>query len=155
MQIIDNAILDGITAAARLSPRLRKNHNLHAGDANTSHRLFNAIEPGSYIRPHRHLEQEKDETFLMVRGSLGIVIFDEAGAVTDSCLISAAGDKLAVDIPHGVYHTAVSLEEGSIFFESKAGPYQPLSDEEKGAFAPEEGSSEAACYLERLCGLFR
>ncbi len=155
MQIIDNALLDGVTEAARLTPRLRKNFNLHADDASACHRLFNAIEPGAYIRPHRHLAVEKDETFVMVRGSLGIVTFDPSGAVTQTCLISAAGDRLAVDIPHGVYHTAVSLEPGSIFFEAKAGPYLPLSAPEKAEFAPEEGSPEAAAYLDRLVALFR
>ena len=155
MQIIDDGLLDALSAAAGQAPRLRKNHNLHTGEASACHRLFNAIEPGSYIRPHRHLDPEKDETFLMVRGTLGIVLFDQAGAVLESCIISARGETVAVDIPHGVYHTALCLEQGSIFFEAKAGPYQPLADAEKGAFAPEEGSPEAASYLERLSSLFR
>ncbi|HEY5514427.1 MAG TPA: WbuC family cupin fold metalloprotein, partial [Geomonas sp.] len=82
MKIIGQADLDAVSAAARTAPRLRKNHNLHDSDAAACHRLFNAIEPGSYIRPHRHLDPDKDETFVLVRGSLGIVIFDEAGQVT-------------------------------------------------------------------------
>lgn len=154
MKIVDTGTLDEMTAAARLAPRLRKNHNLHATDESACHRLFNAIEPGSYVRPHRHLASEKDETFLLVRGSLGIVTFDGAGKVTQSVLLRAAGGPVAADIPHGVYHTAVSLESGTIFFEAKAGPYLPLSDLEKGSFAPEEGSPEAPAYLNRLAGLF-
>lgn len=154
MKIIDAALLDGISQGARQAPRLRKNHNLHPSDQSACHRLLNGIEPGSYIRPHRHLDPEKDEAFVMVRGSLGILIFDEAGAVTASVILRAAGDKVVADIPHGVYHTALSLESGTIFFEAKAGPYLPLSDQEKAHFAPEEGSAEAASYLERLAGLF-
>ena len=154
MKVIDSALLDGISAAARREPRLRKNFNLHAGDTSTSHRLFNAMEPGSYIRPHRHLDPEKDETLVMVKGSLGIVTFDGAGVVTGCAVLRAAGDKVAVDVPHGIYHTAVSLDSGTIFFESKAGPYLPLSEEEKAPFAPEEGVFEAAAYLERLRELF-
>ena len=154
MKIIDQGILDGITAQAQQAPRLRKNHNLHPADASACHRLFNAVEPGSYIRPHRHLDVEKDETFLMVRGRLGIVVFDETGAVLETCILSADGERLAADIPHGAYHTAVSLESGTIFFEAKAGPYLPLSAGEPGEFAPGEGSPEAADYLERLSALF-
>jgi cupin fold WbuC family metalloprotein len=154
MKVIDQEVLDGVSAAARTTPRLRKNYNLHDSDAAACHRLFNAIEPGSYIRPHRHLHPDKDETFLLVRGSLGIIIFDETGEVTESVLLDSAGKKVAVDIPHGVYHTALALESGTIFFEAKAGPYLPLTEEEKSGFAPEEGSPEAAVYLERLTGLF-
>jgi len=153
MQVIDRALLDAVSAAARIAPRLRKNHNLHHGDAAACHRLLNGIEPGSYIRPHRHLDPEKDEGFVLLRGSLGVVSFDESGQVTATVLLRA-GEAVVADIPHGMYHTAVALESGTIFFEAKAGPYLPLSDEERAGFAPEEGSPEAAGYLERLAALF-
>lgn len=154
MQIVDTNLLDQVTAQARTAPRLRKNHNLHKSDASCCHRLLNAIEPGSYIRPHRHLDVEKDETFVCLRGRLGVVTFDEKGEVQESVLLEACGEKLAADVPHGTYHTAVSLEPGTIFFEAKAGPYLPLLTDEKGEFAPEEGSPEASDYLARLTALF-
>jgi cupin fold WbuC family metalloprotein len=154
MNLIGRELLELVTEAAKGSPRLRKNHNLHPADESACHRLFNAIEPGSYIRPHRHLAREKDETFVLVRGRLGIVTLDEEGSVTGTAILSQ-GETVAADIPHGTYHTAVSLESGTIFFEAKAGPYLPLAEEEKGSFAPEEGSAEAAPYLERLTELFR
>lgn len=154
IKVIDSDVLEGISAAARQAPRLRMNHNLHQSDLSACHRLFNAMEPGSYIRPHRHLAPEKDETFVILRGSLGVISFDEAGAVTGSVLLRA-GEKVAVDIPHGEYHTALSLESGTVFFEAKAGPYLPLSAREKALFAPEEGSPEAPPYLDRLKELFR
>lgn len=154
MRIIDNEFLDGLTDEAHRNPRLRKNGNLHPGDRSACHRLFNAVEPGSYIRPHRHLDPEKDETFVMIRGKLGIVTFDETGEVSGSWVIGAGAERVAADIPHGVYHTALSLETGTIFFEAKAGPYLPLSEAERGGFAPEDGAPEAAAYLQRLQGLF-
>jgi cupin fold WbuC family metalloprotein len=154
MKIIDRGVLDGVSAAARRSPRRRQNQNLHGSDTAACHRLLNGIEPGSYIRPHRHLDPEKDETFILLRGSLGIITFDATGRVVESVLLRAAGEKVAADIPHGVYHTALALEGGTVFFEAKAGPYLPLSAEEMAGFAPEEGSPEAAPYLERLTGLF-
>jgi cupin fold WbuC family metalloprotein len=155
MRVVGAETLREVSESARQSPRLRKNYNLHDKDSSACHRLFNGIEPGSYIRPHRHLHEDKDETFLIVRGRLGIVTFDESGAVTGSALLSAASGNLAADIPHGLYHTAVSLESGTIFFEAKAGPYVPLAEGEKAGFAPEEGSAQAAPFLERLEGLFR
>jgi cupin fold WbuC family metalloprotein len=155
MQIITDLLLDTITTDARKSPRLRSNYNLHISDQSSCHRLFNAIEPGSYIRPHRHLDPEKDETFIMVRGRLGIVTFDDSGAVTGCALISAAGSQVAATISHGVYHTALALDSGSIFFEAKGGPYLPLTEEELGGFAPQENSPECALYLERARALFQ
>jgi len=154
LQVVDRELLDAVSAAARTAPRLRKNHNLHQSDASACHRLLNAVEPGSYIRPHRHLDPEKDESLILLRGSLGVITFDAQGKVTASLLLRAGGDRVAVDIRHGVYHTALALESGTIFFEAKAGPYLPSSHEEKADFAPEEGSPEAVSYLERLAALF-
>ena len=155
MKVIGQGLLDDLSQAARENPRRRKNHNIHDGDAAPCHRLFNAIEPGSYIRPHRHLDPAKDETFVMVRGSLGVVTFDDAGNVLERVRISAGGEAVAADIPHGVFHTAVSLAEGSVFFEAKSGPYLPLAPEEHPPWAPEPDSPEASAYLASLLELFR
>ena len=154
MQIVDRELLDAISAAARTAPRLRKNHNLHQSDTSACHRLLNGIEPGSYIRPHRHLDPEKDESFILLRGSLGVLTFDAEGKVTGSVLLRVKEERVVADVPHGVYHSALALESGTIFFEAKAGPYLPLSAGEKADFAPEEGSPEVASYLERLAALF-
>jgi len=155
VRIIDKELLDQLSAQSRENPRLRKNHNIHPADDSCCHRLFNAIEPGSFIRPHRHLDPAKDETFVIIRGKLGIVMFGDSGEVAGTALLTPGGHAVAVDIPHGRFHTAVSLEPGTIFFEAKAGPYLPLGATEKPTWAPEEGTPEAADYLDSLAELFR
>ncbi|WP_243688892.1 hypothetical protein [Geotalea toluenoxydans] len=47
----------------------------------------------------------------------------------------------------------MSLEPGTIFFEAKAGPYQPLAEGEKAPWAPEDGTSPAENYLAELKAL--
>lgn len=153
MKIITPELLDQVTGEARDSARLRKNHNLHPTDAFCCHRLLNAMEPGSYIQPHRHLDPNKDESMVILRGRLGVVSFDGAGAVTDTRLLQP-GDAVAVDIPHGEFHTVVSLESGTVFFEAKAGPYLPLAEEEKAPWAPAEGDGGAGTYHASLVALF-
>jgi cupin fold WbuC family metalloprotein len=154
VKIIDQTQLDQLSAQAQENPRLRKNLNIHPSDDFCCHRLFNAIEPGSYIPPHRHLDPAKDETFVIIRGRLGVIIFDDGGRMVTTALLSAGGEVIAADIPHGAFHTAVSLEPGTIFFEAKAGPYRPLTDQEKALWAPQDGTPEATIYLEFLKSLF-
>ena len=150
MKIINKQVLEQLSEFARHNPRLRKNWNIHPHDDSPAHRLLNAMEPLSYIRPHRHLDPNKDETFLIVRGRLGILIFDDGGSVVEKLLLDAEGENLGVDIPAGVFHTAVSLAAGTIFFETKAGPYRPLAAEELASWAPEDGSSQTSAYLDFL-----
>lgn len=153
-QVIDTQLLDAVTDQARRIPRLRKNHNFHAGNESVCHRLLNAVEPGSYCAPHRHLDPNKDEGMVILRGRLGIVFFDERGNVVGKAKLEAGGDCLAVEIPVGTYHTILSLTAGTVFYEAKAGPYQALLPEERAAWAPAEGDAEAAPYLARLEALF-
>lgn len=153
MKIVTRDLLHRVTEGAIASPRLRMNHNLHSSDESRCHRLLNAIEPASYIRPHRHLDPEKDEAFILMSGMLGIITFTLSGEVEQVVTLSHESGNLAADIPHGLYHTALSLRGGTVFYEAKAGPYRPLSEEEKAPWAPEEYSPEAVIYLERLRGI--
>lgn len=154
MKVITDELVRQVSGEARMSPRLRMNHNIHPSDESRCHRLLNAIEPGSYIRPHRHLDPEKDEAFIILSGRLGIIHFTDDGSVAEVIELSRTNGNLAVDIPHGIYHTAVSLESGTVFYEAKAGPYLPLMDEEKAPWAPADNRSSVMPYLETLRSLF-
>jgi cupin fold WbuC family metalloprotein len=150
MKIIDRQLLDKLSGEAAQSARLRKNLNLHDDYAELCQRLLNAVERGSYIRPHRHLTPPKPETFVLLRGRMAAFIFDEGGDIERCVVLSPAGSTLGLDVPPGVWHSIVSLESGSIFFETKPGPYEPLSDKDWAPWAPPEGSPEAAEFLRGL-----
>lgn len=150
MQIVTSGLLQQLSVEAADSPRLRKNFNLHPANESSCHRLLNAIEPDSYIRPHRHLDPEKDEAFVLLSGRLGIIQFDDDGQVVKSAVLSHQEGVFAADIPNGVYHTAVSLEPGTVFFEAKAGPYLPLLEAEIAQWAPQDGDPAAVQYLADL-----
>jgi cupin fold WbuC family metalloprotein len=153
-QIIDRDFLMRVSSQAKASTRRRKNYNLHASEIDPCHRLLNAIEPDSYIQPHCHHDAAKDETLIVVHGRLGVILFDERGAVTATAVLAPASESVGVNIPHGMYHTLVALEPGSVFFEAKAGPYVPLTPREKAPWAPAEGEPRAASYLADLTRLF-
>ena len=177
IKLIDTALLDAVSAEARAAPRGRKNRNFHTDDAQPAHRLLNAIEPGSYVMPHRHLDSKKGETMIVLRGTLGLVTFDDTGAVIDALkvcgfapslallgtaasrrpapfgLVSHGGTAQGVDLPAGTWHTVFALEPDTVFFEAKAGPYLPLTADEKASWAPAEGDTETVAYLGRLIQL--
>jgi cupin fold WbuC family metalloprotein len=153
-RIITQELLDRVTADAKAIARKRKNFNFHTYDEAPCNRLLNAMEPGSYIHPHWHLDPEKDETMMLVRGRMGIIFFDDSGTVSGTALLSPDTGAVGVNIPHGQFHTVISLESGTVFFEAKAGPYRPLTEEEKAPWAPPEGSGEAAGYLDTICSFF-
>lgn len=154
IQLITTALLDEVSAAAQASPRRRKNYNFHGDDEHPAHRLLNAIEPGSYMGPHRHAAP-KDETMVVLRGRLGLVEFDDAGNVTRTAVLGPGCPAFGINIPHGAWHSVLGLEPGTLILEAKAGPYRPLTAEERAPWAPAEGAAGAEAYAEKLRALFR
>lgn len=67
----------------------------------------------------------------------------------------AGGDLIGAHVPGATCHTLVALEPSSIFFEAKAGPYEPLTDKDFGSWAPKEGDAGVPAYLDSLKALFR
>lgn len=148
--LIDDALLDQVCAEAAASPRRRKNRNFHPRDEHPGHRLLNALMADTYIPPHRHLDPNKDETYVVLRGLIGLILFDDSGTVVRTAKVGAGGAAIGVDVARGTWHTAIALADNTVFLEAKAGPYLPLSPDEKAPWAPAEGTPEAAAYLERL-----
>ena len=63
---IDLSLLNQVSKIAVDSTRKRKNFNFHQLE-DPVQRFLNAIEPGSYIQPHRHKEPLRDEAFIILR----------------------------------------------------------------------------------------
>lgn len=134
MKLITEELLDTVTAQAKENPRLRMNYNLHTTMDASVHRMLNALEPGTYLPPHRHAD--KEETYLVLRGSMLVFFYDEEGNVTDKVCLGSNKGNLGLEIPPGTWHSIVVLESGTIIFEIKKGPYQPVSPEDLASWAP-------------------
>ncbi len=87
VNIIDRSQIGRTVQATHESPRGRIILPFHKTDADACHRMLNALQPGSYIRPHRHLSPPKSETILVLEGSICFVIFDSSTQVPVILLI--------------------------------------------------------------------
>lgn len=152
--VLGEEALVALSEEARGRPRLRANRNLHEM-TDPVHRLLNAVEPGSYIRPHRHLHPPRSETVVVVSGALGLLLFDEAGYVARTELLRPAPGRFAADLAEGVWHTFISLESGTVFLETKAGPYVPPGSDDLASWAPAEGEEGASALEERFRTMIR
>lgn len=150
MRCIQTGDLASLSRDAAQAPRRRANLNLHGDLADPVQRLLIAIEPGSYVRPHRHTEPAKWECFIILAGSAALLLFDGAGRVVGREELAAGGPNRVVELPPGPWHSLVALEPGTVVFECKPGPYSPLADKDFAPWAPAEGSLEAAGMAARF-----
>ncbi len=141
-------LIDKVTEQARTSPRLRMNYNFHPELGDPVQRLLNALEPWTYIRPHKHTT--KEESFVLLRGRVLAVVFNTDGTIRDHAVLSAASGILGVEFEENCYHMLTSLETGSAVYEIKEGPFVPHTEGSSAPWAPKEGSPEAKDFLKRV-----
>ena len=116
MKIINEALLDETTGRAKQSPRLRMNYNFHERLDDPVNRLLNALEPGTYLRPHRHLNPKKDEIFLLLRGRIAVFLFDNKGEITQTQILDPKEGVYGAEIKAGTWHGLLVLESGSVIY---------------------------------------
>lgn len=154
---VDSDVIQAKSLEARANGRKREILVLHQDDAEPLQRMLNALQPGSYIRPHRHHTPPKAEALILLRGSLGFVAFHEDGApdAENLILLHPTIGAVALDCRGSVWHTFFALEPDTVIFEVKAGPFEAATDKEFAAWAPPENAPEAALYLASLEQIFR
>jgi len=155
-ELIDLSQLEPLLECARQSPRRRAIHAFHRSAEDNPHRFLNVIFQGSYITPHRHARPPKAESFIVLHGELGVVLFSEDGEVQTLHRLRApqgsamkSGPPLAcgIDLLPGVWHTIVALSATTIIFEVKPGPYVAETDKEFALWAPGEAETAAPAYM--------
>lgn len=125
--IIDDKLLDSITAEAEGSPRLRMNRNLHDSLDAKAQRLINVLLPGTVLPIHRH--RHTAETYILLRGRMDVVFFNDMGGAVARFSLDPRQGNYGQHIPAGQWHT-VEVMEPSAILEVKDGPYTPIQPED-------------------------
>lgn len=156
MKVFSSQYFEDLLSASMQSERLRAHANIHGSYADPCQKLFNAINADSYIRPHRHSLDPRDECLIAVRGLFGLIKFNNQGDIESITLFGSEkyseqfSIAAGVELPAGVWHTVVALVDKSILFEVKSGPFDPSIAKELAPWAPEEGEIKASEYFKAL-----
>lgn len=150
MIVVNADLLDGVSAQAAGSAGQRKNLNFHTSSSDLLQRMLNAVEPGTYVCPHKHEDPDKREVFVILRGRVLVVEFNAEGELTGHTILDPDAGNYAVEIAPRVYHALYSLAPGSVVYEVKDGPYSPHDDKHFATWAPREGAPECKDYLDNL-----
>ena len=155
LQRLDQGLFDRVAQSARQASRLRMNHNLHQAE-DLVQRFINVLQPGTYVRPHRHLRDnsgEGFECFLVLQGAVGLLLLTRTARLWER--LDAGGPLRGIELAENQVHTLVALEDDTVIFELKQGPYQPASDKDFLAGFPVEHTPEARDQERRWRDLFR
>ena len=141
--IVDQKLLDTLTAQAKANPRLRQSYDLRNSENDNSQRMLNAHEPGTVMPVHRHMKTS--ESIAMIRGKMAMRLYDDNGTITDEFVMAPISLHSLpsiqegecneptipmVQIEAGQWHSLEVLDEWTVVFEAKDGKYEPLKEEE-------------------------
>ena len=150
MIIINDDLIKPVMYKAKTSPRRRMNHNFHPQLDDPLQRMLNCLEPDTYIQPHKHENPDKCEAFILLKGKLLVVEFDNDGCVSSHALLESGTDTYGAEIAPRVFHCIIALEPGTVVYEVKNGPYSPIDDKNFASWAPKEGEADCPKYLQNL-----
>lgn len=156
MKIFTTDFLDCLIKDAEKSQRLRAHSNIHESYQDSVQKIFIALKADSYIRPHRHTLDPKEECLIAIRGLMSLVLFTDQGEVMSITIFG--GEKYAENMPIGsgvqisanTWHTVIPLSENSILFEVKDGPFNANIAKEFASWSPAEGSINSVNYFQKL-----
>jgi len=145
------AEIELVKRQAAVSARRRARLCLHRDESEPVHEMLIALMATGYVRPHKHVG--RGESFHVVEGVADVVLFDEAGVVTETIRLSAAGDGVRIyRLNESRFHTVLVRTPVFVVHETTAGPFE-RSDTEFASWAPEEG--DAAAIASFLAGIER
>jgi len=147
---ISRSLMASTVEPSRKSPRGRIILPLHKSADALLQRMLNAVQPGSYIRPHRHTV-DRAESIVVLAGAVLFLRFNNDGSVAETYELRSGTEVFGIDFEGGIWHSFLALEPDTVIFEVKPGPYHAAADKEFADWAPEEGTPEAEEYLAALC----
>lgn len=154
MKVFSVDFLNELSAQAKVNDRLRQHRNIHQSYQESCQRLFNAIEPGSYIRPHRHASDPRDELLVAVRGLMALITFDDDGRILSVVRLGTeqygAESCPVAELSSEVWHTIIAIEKDCVLLEIKAGPFDPDRPKDMAPWAPEDNTEGVEAYLSNL-----
>jgi len=134
--------LAALVSRARESERQRAHLNVHDSLDAPVQRLFIAMEPETYIPPHRHSPANKWEFLVLIDGTLDLLIFANDGTLSQRTTL-APDHVRAVELPPGTWHGYVVRESGTVVLEVKEGPFTPTPEHDLAPWAPAEKDPRA------------
>lgn len=147
---ITNQLINEVSNNAKKSNRKRYNYNFHNSSNDYLQRFINAVEPDTYVRPHKHENPDKTEIFLILKGRVLIIEFDNNGRVIDNIILDSDNGEMGVEILPKTWHSLIVLKENSVLYEIKGGQYVKESDKIFAEWSPEEGTKETQIFIEKI-----
>lgn len=117
---LNSAMVDWLIEECQRSEKKRARICFHESDEARVHEMIVAVSKESFIRPHKHIA--KTESFLMLRGEMELISFNENAQVGNIINLTSSG-FFYVKVNCDDYHSVKVKSECAVFMETTSGPF--------------------------------
>ncbi len=120
---IDNEDLVFLKKEVLETPNKRIRICAHENSSDHLHEMLIVMVKGSYVRPHKHID--KSESFHIIEGALGVIIFDDEGEILKVIPMGdiSSGKIFFYRLSSTHYHSLILRTDFVIFHETTKGPF--------------------------------
>lgn len=118
-RIFDQGTFEELRSQAGISSRKRAHYNLHHSYEEPVQKVLICMLRESYIPPHYHEHVYQTELFIVLQGSVKLIIFDENGGIQEEVVMGEGSGASMVEIEPKVIHTIVCESDDAFVLEVK------------------------------------
>lgn len=152
-RIFDQSTFEELRLQAEASPRKRAHYNLHHSYKEPVQKVLICMLRETYIPPHYHEHAYQTELFIVLQGSVKLIIFDENGGIRKEVAMGEGSGTSMAEIEPNVFHTIVCESDDAFVMEVKEGPFVEDQSKVFPEWSVKEGDPGVEGYLEGLRGI--
>jgi len=150
MNKFDEKLFDELIRISRIAERKRAHHIFNKNPDDQLQSIYVAMQPGTYVQPHKHESPDKREIFIAFKGKFLFLEFDTQGEIIDHLILDPKTNTFSAEIDSKIYHTLICLEPDSVGLDLKTGPFHPINDKDFADWALKEGDKECDEYIDNI-----
>ena len=116
---------------------------LHGKPEQLLHEMLIVHTRGTYIQPH--INQRSAKSFLVVYGTMKLVLYDEDGSIR----ADDAEANVLIRLNRPYFHTLIMLSDTVVFLETTLGPHKETIYADFAPQPNEKGANEYMAWLEK------
>ncbi|MBT3295615.1 MAG: cupin fold metalloprotein, WbuC family [Verrucomicrobia bacterium] len=152
---VDATLIERLKTEALRSPLGRFRLCMHHSTSDPMQDMIIVHRRGNYSRPHYHPNAAMSYT--MIEGRMDILLFDDAGSVTERVRMGCHGDPesdaVGIRLAAGTVYTPVCLTEAAVFHETLSAPNPDGEATHYAAWSPADDEPDRIAAFHRGLGI--
>lgn len=146
-KLFDKKVLEDLKLKAYSSSRKRSHYNIHTSYNESVQKVLICLLKDTYIPPHFHKYSHQSELFIVVKGSIKVIIFDKNGNCENIFFLGEKYNDSLIEIYPNTIHSVLCESDEAFILEVKEGPFLENDCKEFPSWVISENDNRSKDFL--------